>query len=197
MFILNALKRKFVVFFLVAVLFSLLPFLQSILSDSLYYGLKRELDVTAFSELRSDKAPVAVVFFGYLQCGTVCPLQFMNLKRLHDRLEGESVRFIFITLDPERDDEEKLNKAMASFGQNFIALRPDTRQEAQHLAQIFSDGAAMRPVEGGYEIDHSGFLYVVTGNKKLELIYTSPALDLDRVEQDLVRLIDNIDRKDQ
>lgn len=174
------------------VLFSL-PFLPALLSDGNYYGLKRKTDVGELALPATDKQTLSLVFLGYLQCGTVCPKQLLNLKVLDERLKNAPVRFIFISLDPERDTSTKLKQTMQALGERFVAVRPESFQAAQKLAMDLMDSAAIRPTSQSYEIDHSGFLYVVNPARQLELVYTSTALDLDRVEQDLRRLINKFD----
>ncbi len=171
-----------------ALLFAL-PFLPALVNSSDYYGLKRNLDVKDLQLPYSENGAINILFFGYLQCGTVCPQQFLNLKTLHDRLAGQPVRFIFITIDPNRDTPEKLQRAMSALGQGFQSIRPASQEKAQDLARIMADTVSVRPDQQGYEIDHSGFIYVVSQDQRLELVYTSSALDLNRVEQDLKRLI--------
>ncbi|WP_417595322.1 SCO family protein [Oceanospirillum sp.] len=171
-----------------ALLFAL-PFLPGLLNSSDYYGLKRNLDIKDLQLPYNEKKSLNVLFFGYLQCGTVCPQQLLNLKTLHDRLAGQPVRFTFITIDPNRDTPEKLQRAMSALGQSFQSIRPASQEKAQDLARIMADTVSVRPDQQGYEIDHSGFIYVVSQDQRLELVYTSSALDLNRVEQDLKRLI--------
>ncbi|OOV87000.1 hypothetical protein BTA35_0208270 [Oceanospirillum linum] len=171
-----------------ALLFAL-PFLPALLNSSDYYGLKRNLDIKDLKLPHSEDNPLNILFFGYLQCGTVCPQQLLNLKTLHDRLADQPIRFLFITIDPDRDTPEKLQRAMSALGQGFQAIRPASQEKAQDLARIMADTVSVRPDQQGYEIDHSGFIYIVSQDQRLELVYTSAALDLNRVEQDLKRLI--------
>lgn len=177
----------------VSVLLFSLPFLPALLSDRDYYGLKRKTDVRELALPETDKQTLSLVFLGYLQCGTVCPKQLMNLKLLDQRLKNAPIRFVFISLDPERDTSTKLKQTMQALGERFVAVRPESMREAQNIALMLSDSAAFRPDNNGYEIDHSGFLYVVNPAQQLELVYTSTALDLDRVEQDLRLLTDTFD----
>lgn len=176
----------------IALLISM-PLLPGLFRESEYYGLKRSEDVSALSMPETEQPFFSILFMGYLQCGTVCPEQLLNLKLLSERLKNTPVRFVFLSLDPERDSAAKLNNVMQALGERFVALRPESNVLAQKQALLLADSAALRPVKNGYEIDHSGFLYVVNPAQQLELVYTTSDLDLARVEQDLRYLIDQFD----
>lgn len=185
----------------VAVLLFALPFLPGLLNGSDFYGLQRGQSLSAelWQPPAADSVPdtqpeLDLVFFGYLQCGTVCPQQLVNLKQLHDRLQGQPVRFLFVSLDPQRDTQAELDQAMSALGPGFQALRPASDRAARQLMLAFNEGAARYasdngPQGSGYDFDHSGFLHVVRRSGVLELTYTSSVLDLNRVEQDLMHLL--------
>jgi len=132
---------------------------------------------------------VRLVFFGYQSCGTVCPLQLTNLLELHERLAGKPVRFVFVTLDPERDSRQALNATMTAMGENFRAVRPASQAAAQNLAMGFSEYAGKTGSGKHYDFDHSARIYAVTPDNRRHLLYASPELDLDRVQADINKLM--------
>jgi len=118
-----------------------LPVMPSLLNKPGFYGLVTDLPVPELpAELVPDKG-LSVVYFGYRQCGTVCPVQLVNLLNLHQRLENTPVEFLFVTLDPENDSRDLLDQAMAGLGDGFRAYRPDSPRAAQNLALAFGDFA--------------------------------------------------------
>ena len=173
---------------------ALLPVLPSLLSGTGYYGLRMDLPAAPLVEPdRSLQVPpqdgLSVVFFGYQSCGTVCPVQLTNLLTLQQRLAGAPVNFVFVTLDPERDSRSRLDQVMASLGPKFVAVRPESGAAARNLASAYNDYA--HRVGGGeaYELGHSAHLHVVSSRGRRELLYTTPDLDMDRVTEDLNRLL--------
>ena len=62
--------------------------------------------------LEDFKGKVLVVFFGYTQCPDVCPTTMFEMKKVMDLLgkDASKVQVAFITLDPERDTIELLEK---------------------------------------------------------------------------------------
>ena len=175
-------------------LFAALPFLLSATSASGFYGFETDqpAPVIADPELGHIEVPVNglnVVFFGYQHCGTVCPTQLVNLKNLHDSLLGAPIQFVFVSLDPERDSRGMLDAVMAGLGENFVAVRPQSNRAAQELALSYGDFSAKQGAGASYEFNHSAHFYVVTTSGRRKLVYTTPALDLDRVRDDLRRLL--------
>ncbi len=174
-----------------------LPWLPAFADRSGYYGVRVDLHAEPLpgasgQPLVPPDDGVDVVFFGFQQCGTVCPLQLVNLMELQRRLQGEPVRFVFVTLDPERDSTARLNEVMAGLGPHFVAVRPESGQQARQLASRYHDYAAVTGVGEAYDIEHSGHLHVVSRRGRRELLYTNPELDLDRVTEDLVRLLSEL-----
>lgn len=168
-----------------------MPYVQGLLNgigaDSGYYGYKTDVSVPVLPGAEVPKGGLNVVFFGYRSCGTVCPLQLLNLKALHEHWQGRAVQFVFVTLDPENDSQQELNRIMKALGPGFRAVRPGTFRQAQTLANEYGDFAAKH--SGGQEINHGARLYVVAANNRRQLVYTTPELDLQRVNADIARLV--------
>lgn len=167
----------------------LLPFLGHFFKDDAYYGYKTDIEVPELPGYQTNGEAVRLVFFGYQNCGTVCPLQLVNLQELHRRLINQPVRFVFVTLDPERDTQQELDRVMAAMGKGFVAVRPKSQAEAQNLAMGFAEYAARKGSGSRYDFDHSARIYAVTADDRRQLLYTSPELDIARVEKDIRRLL--------
>lgn len=57
-----------------------------------------------------------VVSFFFSTCPSICVQQNQKLKELQDTFEGEGVRFVAISVDPETDTPEVLTEYAARFG---------------------------------------------------------------------------------
>lgn len=171
-----------------------LPLVQGVINDmgggSAFYGYKTNVPVPPLPGARVPEGGINLVFFGYRNCGTVCPLQLLNLKALHERWQDEPVQFVFVTLDPENDSQQSLDESMKVLGQNFVAVRPETFLQAQSLVDKYGDFAAH---EGGEDrvINHGARIYAVKSDHRRQLLYASPELDLERVNADITRLLTN------
>lgn len=181
----------FALFAFAALLFALITLLPGLISQhSEYYGLEADAPAPELELLNSQvDQGLRLVVFGYSGCGTVCPVQLANLLALQGRLADLPIEFVFVTLDPERDQASDLLKNTAALGPKFTASRPASNREAQNLALAYGGYAAQVNTETGYEFDHSMNIYVLTTDWQRKLIYPSPRLDLDRTESDLRQLI--------
>ncbi|TYC58226.1 SCO family protein [Marinobacter sp. BW6] len=163
--------------------------LPSLLNNSGFYGMAIDEPGENLNGYRPPENGLAVIFFGYRQCGTVCPVQLVNLIDLSQRLKGAKVEFLFVTLDPENDTAEALRQTVAGLGHSFRAYRPDNHRAAQELASAYNDFAVKNGGEANDLIAHSARLHVVTSDFYRRLVYTTPDLNLELVEQDIRRLL--------
>lgn len=95
----------------------------------------------SLSDLRGK---VVLIFFGYTSCPDVCPISLARIDASFSALEAselERVQALFITLDPERDTADRLEKYTRYFHRNIIGLRGDEQ--------------ATRAVAGQYGVDYS------------------------------------------
>ncbi len=169
-----------------------LPFLPSLLNKHGFYGLAVDLPTPELPAAMIPEQGLSVVYFGFRQCGTVCPVQLVNLLNLRQRLEASPVEFLFVTLDPEHDSRDLLDSAMAGLGDGFRAYRPDSPRAAQNLALAFGDFAIRDTRAQTSTLSHGARLYVESPGPRRRLIYTSPDLDLDLVEKDIRHLLADI-----
>eukprot|EP00494_Astrolonche_serrata_P015960 UN16118 len=66
---------------------------------------------------------VILMFFGFTSCPDVCPTALADISRVFNQLEEdelEQVGALFISLDPERDNFELLNKYTGYFHDRIL-----------------------------------------------------------------------------
>lgn len=117
----------------------------------------------SLSDLRGK---VVLVFFGYTSCPDVCPVSLARIDSCFSEMAAEEldrVRALFITLDPERDTLDRLQKYTGYFHPNVIGLRQDEeviRSVTDHFGVKFSK--TMRPESAlGYSISHSTDIFLL------------------------------------
>ncbi|SNC62950.1 protein SCO1/2 [Marinobacter sp. es.048] len=183
-------KTKSILLFAAAFMLApVLPVMPSLLKSTDFYGITIDEPGEPILGYQPPKDGLAVVFFGYRQCGTVCPVQLVNLIDLSQRLNGSDVEFLFVTLDPENDTQEALQQTMEGLGAAFRSHRPENHRTAQKLASAYNDFAVKNGNTPNDLIAHSARLHVVTPDFRRRLVYTTPELNLELVEQDLRRLL--------
>ena len=107
-------------------------------------------------------SPLAV-FFGFTHCPEVCPTTLLRLGGLARQLGADAARLkiLLITVDPERDTPAQLALYLQSFDPGVVGL---TGSQAQVDAVIaaFKAYAKKVPVDGGYTMDHTANVYLMT-----------------------------------
>ncbi|WP_456374907.1 SCO family protein [Thiolapillus sp.] len=122
--------------------------------------------------LQDFRGKLVLIYFGYTSCPDVCPTSLgalsSALKKLSDD-EMARIQPLFISVDPDRDDLEKLQAYAAYFHPRMIGATADLPY-LEKLAKRYGAFFRKAPVEDsnmGYAIDHSSTIYIVNGDGKL------------------------------
>ena len=64
------------------------------------------------------------MFFGFTHCPDVCPTTIYDFKQIKARLEDKAdyLKFVIVTVDPERDDLAYLDEYLTAFDSEFVGL---------------------------------------------------------------------------
>ena len=103
------------------------------------------------------------MFFGFTHCPDICPTALFEISEILKKLgpDGDRMRALFITVDPERDTPAALKDYVSSFDPRIIALTGD---EAAIAAVAKAYRAIHRRVplkDGGYTMDHTAIVYLM------------------------------------
>ena len=119
------------------------------------------------------------LFFGYTNCPDVCPATLSILTAVHDELGrqggAEDTRFLFVSVDPERDTPDKLADYMAFFDRGFVAA---TGSKAEIDAFSRQVGAGYMIQEEGspgqYLVNHSSAIFLVDPGARVVASFSQP-----------------------
>ncbi|MDX1901012.1 MAG: SCO family protein [Gammaproteobacteria bacterium] len=179
-------------------------------SVAIYFGMIRhravsladvKIDGVILKEARSDIAPFnlqdttgnpftrdslkghwTMMFFGFTNCGMVCPATMAAMNGMYKKLESvlpadQMPTVVLITVDPERDDMNRLKGYVNSFNPHFIGARADINEtvalEKQlHIAaaKIQADGAG----KNHYTINHSAEVLLFNPDGNLQAFFSYP-----------------------
>jgi protein SCO1/2 len=104
-----------------------------------------------------------LVFFGFTHCPDICPTTMFEISEIIKKLgpDGDRVRAVFITVDPERDTPAALKDYLSSFDPRMIALTGDPAAIAA-VAKAYRAVFRKMPLEeGGYTMDHTAIVYLM------------------------------------
>jgi protein SCO1 len=137
----------------------------------------------AVHQLQAYKGQVVLVFFGYTQCPDVCPSSLSELKAIKADLgeQGQKVKALFVSVDPERDTQEVLDAYMANFGEDFsgVSLGAEQLKQAAKDFKVFYQKTP-GPTPTSYGVEHTAGFYVYDTHSKLRLFvrYGTPQSSL-------------------
>ena len=127
-----------------------------------------------------------LVFFGFTNCPDICPTTMFEISEIMKRLgpDGDRVRALFITVDPERDTPAAMKDYLSSFDPRIVGV---TGAEAAIAAVAKAYRAyykRMPLAEGGYTMDHTAFIYLMGADGKY-LGYFPPGTPPERIAETL------------
>ncbi|NXD73843.1 SCO2 protein, partial [Eolophus roseicapillus] len=107
-----------------------------------------------------------LLYFGFTHCPDVCPAALQRLSQAVAALERDPalppLQPLFITVDPERDDEAALRRYLSDFHPRLLGLT-GTAEEVRAAAAAFRvySSAGPRDADGDYIVDHSVLIYLL------------------------------------
>ena len=104
-----------------------------------------------------------LVFFGFTHCPDICPTTMFEISEIIRKLgpDGDGVRALFITVDPERDTPAALKDYVSSFDPRIVAVTGDEAAIAAVAKAYRAYYKRMPLAEGGYTMDHTAIIYLM------------------------------------
>ena len=134
-----------------------------------------------------------LIYFGFTYCPDVCPITLLTMANVLDKLENEKITPLFITVDPERDNEEILSNYVTAFHDKIIGLTGSIPE----INQITSDWKVYFKKENNidmpdnYSVNHLDIIFIA--NKNAEFIdFIKPNTSSEDVIKKLVKVIPQI-----
>jgi protein SCO1 len=123
-----------------------------------------------------------MVFFGFTNCGYLCPTTMTELAKMYRILEAKDVkplpRVVLVSIDPERDNLDKIANYVKAFEPHFYGARGDeevlqqmTREMGIAYAKVALPNSANKD---NYDIQHSGAVMLFNPQGELSAFFTSP-----------------------
>lgn len=131
----------------------------------------RGSDGTALS-LDRYRGKVVLLSFGYTSCTEVCPITLSVLALAHRKLDtlADELQVVYITVDPDRDNAERMRKYLAAFDPSFVGGTGTSEQLAAVRRDYGISLGKKAPVPGGYALSHSSFIYLIDRGGELRAL---------------------------
>jgi len=129
-----------------------------------------------------------LIYFGYTYCPDVCPFDILKLSNFIDKNPHlkKKLDFIFITVDPHRDQPQQLKSFLGNFNPSIIGLTGSKKQiqEVIKKFRIFVKIHKNSSDDENYLVDHSSLFFLVDKNDEY-LAHFRPS-DFDQKIQSLL-----------
>lgn len=125
--------------------------------------------------LSSLRGQTVLLFFGFTACPDVCPTTLADARRILEGLGEKSsqVQYLFITVDPERDTPEALQKYVSVFDPAIVGLTgsPEALARVWEDYGILVDKTQLDDSTQGYTVTHTARVFVIDDQGQLRLSY--------------------------
>lgn len=120
-----------------------------------------------------------MMFFGFTNCGYVCPTTLAALEKMMVTLKTdlpEPLRpmIVMVSVDPERDTVARINDYVKSFDPQFMGIRgtlAETNALANQMSVVFSK---VTMPNGQYMMNHSAEIMLLDPNGNLRAFFSYP-----------------------
>jgi protein SCO1/2 len=144
-------------------------------------------------QLSDQRGKIVLMFFGYTNCPDICPVTLAQFKQARAQLshQADRVRFVFITVDPDRDTAEKMKTYLGAIDPAIFGLGGSQAE----LEQVWRAYGVYRQRQPGQSqddyadlLEHSSRVYLVDTQGNLHVTYPF-GLVPDDVVQDVQYLL--------
>ena len=127
--------------------------------------------------LENLKGTWSIIFFGFTNCPDICPTTMATLAEMYEPLsdgEKEKLQVVLVSLDPERDTQEKMAEYVPYFNSDFVGVT-DNKHFIRRLTAELTIAYNQVPLEGdNYTIDHSSQLILINPKGHYHAFYSAP-----------------------
>jgi len=124
-----------------------------------------------------------LMFFGFTNCGYLCPTTLAELGKMYRILENQHIKqlpqVVMISIDPERDNQDKLANYVTSFHSHFYGARGEedaikkmTHEMGIAYAKILENKGDSNA--NNYDIQHRGAVILFNPQGELNAFFTTP-----------------------
>ena len=134
-----------------------------------------------------------LIYFGFTYCPDVCPITLLTMANVLDNLDNERITPLFITVDPERDDETVLSNYVSAFHDDIIGLTGsiDEINKVTEDWKVYFKKENNVDMPDNYTVNHLDIIFIA--NKNAEFVdFIKPNTSAEDVINKLVKVIPKI-----
>lgn len=107
-----------------------------------------------------------LVFFGFTHCPDMCPGMLTTVAGIYEKMplaQQQRIQMVFVSVDPNRDNQQKLHDFVRGFNPSFVGWR-GSQAQVDAMTKDYLAYGVRRPDDhapDGYTMDHSTLLYLM------------------------------------
>lgn len=129
-------------------------------------------------ELVADTGKLVLLYFGYTHCPDYCPMMLTDWARVKRDLgaKADGMRFVFVSVDPDRDTPQLTERFAHEFDPSFIGLAPtmtelETIKRAWEITFYKEESASPGRSPGQYSVAHPSNAYLLDRAGRVRVLY--------------------------
>lgn len=133
-------------------------------------------------------------FFGFTHCPDICPITLGILSTAVNNLKSkhhisEDISIIFVSVDPKRDQAEKLKVYVNAFSKDAIGVTAPQQTLAPFLKNmgIIATKQKAGNTESNYLVDHSSSVYLIAPDTGISALFGAPHT-VEHIMQDFLTI---------
>ncbi len=135
----------------------------------------------------------SLLFFGFTHCPDICPGTLLEMSTVKQALSeaglSEDVGVIFVTVDPLRDDADRLKAYVTNFDHRFLGVTGELKDIdvlTQALGIVHIRHGEPGSVE--YSVDHSSSVLLINPQAQLQAVFRAPQR-ADIITPDMLQIL--------
>ena len=113
-------------------------------------------------KLSRYRGKVVILAFGFTSCPDVCPTTLAALAETRKKLGAQAteLQVLYITVDPDTDSPERMQKYLGSFDPTFLG-GTGTAEQLAAVRERYGIAATRKALGTSYTFSHSSFTYLI------------------------------------
>lgn len=131
-------------------------------------------DGNPFTEDDFNEGQYRLIYFGFTYCPAICPTELQRMSTVLNNLGDKASKIdpYFITVDPERDTVDVMQKYTEMFHPRLLGLTGNQKQidQAKKSYKIYA-AKVQDETMSDYTMDHSSYIYFISPDNDLLRIF--------------------------
>jgi len=134
-----------------------------------------------------------LIYFGYTYCPDICPMDMLKISQIYDMniaLKNKLLP-IFITVDPDRDNQKVIKNFVENFNDAFIGLTgtKDAINKVIKSFKIYVNYNKKNLNDKSYLVDHSSLIFLMDENDQFLGLLRPNEVSIEKIKKYLKEII--------